>query len=352
MILHIFPENSEKFGYSLIKFLNSHFARESNYFVVVGNQRWNNIFDKKDNINFINNINEIDKDVIKQANKIILHSFFTKHLVSYMLFHKKYNKKSIWIIWGGDLYPYLSHKNFKAKIYNFFRRIVIKRLKGIASLVYGDFKIAQEKYDFKGKYYQAIYYSEQKNEQLLNLEYKPIDKMGEIKIIIGNSATRSNNHAEILQILKKWKSRNIKIYCPLSYGDMNYAEYIKNLGRQYFGDKFEEINRFLPLNEYNELLNEMDIGIFNSDRQQGLGNIYPLLLLKKKIYIRRDTSMWEELHNREKIELFAIENIKNEKFDEFIYSDDQMLNNNKEKIIKRNSSQNAYKIWQKLLKEE
>ena len=48
----------------------------------------------------------------------------------------------------------------------------------------------------------------------------PKDEKQIINILIGNSATETNNHIEVLDLLSKFKNEDIKIYVPLSYGDM------------------------------------------------------------------------------------------------------------------------------------
>ena len=44
--------------------------------------------------------------------------------------------------------------------------------------------------------------------------------------------------------------------------------------------------------EYASLLATCSSGIFDNNRQQGMGNISLLLYLGKKVYIREDTAMW------------------------------------------------------------
>ena len=61
---------------------------------------------------------------------------------------------------------------------------------------------------------------------------------GTIKILLGNSATESNQHKEAFELLEKYKNKNIKIYVPLSYGPEKYADEIEQLGMHIFGEKF------------------------------------------------------------------------------------------------------------------
>ena len=42
------------------------------------------------------------------------------------------------------------------------------------------------------------------------------DKYGSIRILLGNSATKTNRHVEAMQMLSKIKDENIEVFAPLS----------------------------------------------------------------------------------------------------------------------------------------
>lgn len=111
-------------------------------------------------------------------------------------------------------------------------------------------------------------------------------------IQIGNSADPSNNHIEIFDKLRAYKNENIEIICPLSYGNLQYRNEVIKKGNEIFGDKFNPIMDFLPLEEYLLQLSKIDIAIFNHKRQQAIGNITSLLGFGKKVYIRDDITTW------------------------------------------------------------
>lgn len=46
--------------------------------------------------------------------------------------------------------------------------------------------------------------------------------------------------------------------------------------------------------EYCSFLSEMDVAVFNNNRQQGMANIALLANLGTKVFIRNDTSMWDQ----------------------------------------------------------
>jgi len=106
-----------------------------------------------------------------------------------------------------------------------------------------------------------------------------------INIQLGNSATDTNHHLEVLQRLEKFKDENIQIFAPLSYGDEAYAKEVILKGKEMFGEKFMPLTEFMPFEKYMEFLSEIDIAIFNHRRQQAFGNIISLVGMGKKVYL-------------------------------------------------------------------
>jgi len=114
-----------------------------------------------------------------------------------------------------------------------------------------------------------------------------------INILLGNSAFHTNNHKYLIDKLAAYSDREIKIYCPLSYGPKDYAEQIENYGKKIFKKKFIAIKKNLPLNQYLSLLNKIDIALFDHKRQQALGNSISLAQRGAKIYMDCETSQFK-----------------------------------------------------------
>lgn len=112
-----------------------------------------------------------------------------------------------------------------------------------------------------------------------------------LKILVGNSATYSNNHLEIFDILKQ-KVDDFTIVCPLNYGDMNYAQKIEAKGNELFKTKFKPLIDFLPLEQYNELQAQCSIVIMNHYRQQAAGNIIAALLLGSRVFMSKHSPLY------------------------------------------------------------
>ncbi len=331
MIIHIFPQ--EKFTVPFIKFINENFHNKDHVFLVYGRH---NAYDEKtvekfNNIKYI--LDKSDKKTfikyIKEGDKIILHSLYLfKWMFLYLLINIKISKKCSWVIWGSDLY---SHRLKKIRLKNMLlelvKRSLAKRFEYIITLSKNDYKLAKDWYKVKGEYREGIYINPIKLKYLENIKTSKERNNKKINIQIGNSADEDNMHLEILDILSKYKDENIMIYVPLSYGSKKYALEVKEYGERKFKDKFVAMLDFLDKNEYGKFLGEIDIAIFNNNRQQALGNIRALAYLGTKIYMRNDTTMWTDFIS-DGYKLNTIKELENETFNEFIFNDNGKIVSN------------------------
>ncbi|WP_187106715.1 TDP-N-acetylfucosamine:lipid II N-acetylfucosaminyltransferase [Fusobacterium mortiferum] len=341
--LHIM--HNEKFINDFTKFINCNFEDKEHLFLIINgiseeilkiNKSTNVIVykskDKNIIIEYINIINFLKK-YSYGSKKIYIHGIFGKYLLLFFFIFRNYLKKSYWIIWGGDLYSYRGRKKgILRKIYYKIEKYVKGNFKGYITLMKGDYMLAQQWYGARGKLLYSFTYPS-------NL-YKNIkieqSKKEYLAIQIGNSAIFTNNHYEIFDKLEKYKEKNIKLYCPLSYGDKEYAKKIIERGKELFGEKFIPMTEFLEYSKYLEFLSEIDIAIFAHDRQQAFGNITSLLSMKKTIYIKEEISTYETLIN------LGI-NLKSfDKFENLEVLDEELLENNK-RIIKEYFSEKKLK---------
>ena len=118
-----------------------------------------------------------------------------------------------------------------------------------------------------------------------------------VNILIGNSADPSNNHFEALEIAKEQVFNSYHVYCPLSYGNPGYAKEVIKHGETLFGNHFTGLTDFIPIDNYNRFLSEIDVALFNHKRQQAIGNITFLAGMGKKVFLRSDITTWSFLRN-------------------------------------------------------
>ncbi len=341
---------NEKFIAPFIEFIRENFDFNEHFFIIIGG-----LPESKHPIPTYKNVMVMDRELIQKkhllkyssilkphfekAQKVIIHSLFIPGVIDYLFINRRFAKKSYWVIWGGDLYSF--RKKSTSLIHKFFRfrkKTVISNLAGFLTFIEGDYELAKKWWGAKGKYYQCIVYPSNFFKNIEINSKKNLDDS--INIQIGNSADPSNNHMEILHKLAKYKDHNIKIIVPLSYGNQEYANKIIEQGNAIFGEKFKPLVDFMPFDEYVRLLGQIDIAIFNHDRQQAMGNIITLLGLGKKIYLKKDTTPWKTFKNLNitvyDIEKFNITPIEN-----------QVAEDNKLKIKKYFSKENAVKELKK-----
>ena len=92
-------------------------------------------------------------------------------------------------------------------------------------------------------------------------------------ILVGNSASTTNNHADVFDLLSRIDVGDRRVVVPLSYGDGAYRDAVIEYGRRLLGDRLEPIVTFLPLDQYNQLIARCDVAIMGHRRQEALGNI-------------------------------------------------------------------------------
>lgn len=338
--LHIWP--NEKFTTPYIKFINENFDKEEHLFIIVGegNEIYQdgNVIEVKGNLrgtlNIINNI--------YQYEQVYLHSLFTPKIIKILFLQPWLLKKCRWIIWGGDLYQYRTSKNtFTDKLYETLRKVIIRKMGYIISLVKGDYVLAQKWYKTKAKNLNGRYINPISYEYLDNLPI--INEKREVFIQIGNSGDSSNLHLEALDLLKGFAEENIKIFMPLSYGGTeDYKNSVIKHGKKIYGEKFVPMLDFLSPDAYGAYLSSIDIALFNNNRQQALGNIYALLYLEKKVFIKSDTTMWDSISDELGLGVYEINTLTELTFGQFIEKQD---NENKEIIKKITGKQELIKIW-------
>lgn len=115
-------------------------------------------------------------------------------------------------------------------------------------------------------------------------------------LLVGNSATPTNNHAEVFKIIAdRVDLSGRKIIVPLSYGDEVYRDRVINLGQKLFGSAFEPLTDFLSYDEYIRILTSCGTLMMNHLRQQALGNICISALLGAKLLLNRRNPLFDWL---------------------------------------------------------
>lgn len=262
-----------------------------------------------DNVYFV-----IDKKIpsnldLSNVSKVIIH-FLSLDKINFFVNHVSRKLPTYWILWGADLYNSLlfskgmalydepRYLNWKLRLYmwiapwGYSTRSEKKYLTFIENYINCFIADCKQEYQlmqhYLGKvasnlvYKEFFYYSidEILGKQLIQCQVK-----GNV-ILLGNSASFTNNHYYAMKILSKLNLGDKNIVTPISYsGTAKYRTHVKKIGRRLFGSKYSALESFLSLADYNELMITAEVCVFGSWRQEAVGNIVIALYLGAKVFL-------------------------------------------------------------------
>ena len=348
VIVHIII--NDKFTGEYINFFKKRFDKYENIFITKDNPYKVELLNQ-DNVYWLRDYQQLilDKEIkyfFKISSKIIMSGAWIT--AAWMddcdddIMEKLYIQ-----MWGGDFYHVGNFERYGVNKKKAERRRIncIRRCKALIYLIEGEEKKFEEITHIYKPYFIARmpFYSQKKYIYTPNNEY-----WYENRVIVGNSATRDNKHLEIFQLLSKWKDK-IKVFVPLSYGgDHGYAKEVIEEGKMIFKENFYPIVNIMEKQEYIDLLSTCRVGIYPNERQRALGNIYIMLDLGRKVYMRNDTTMYEMFRERE-IDIHDVNDIDSESLDEFLYQAEEMGEKNKENRRKYWTLDDMINEWRRIL---
>ena len=326
--LHILWHPDVKFNPKFVKMINT----ESEYFnskdhlfvtphknVYEALQEYTNVVHfGKPNQNLINKLG-------KYANWIFVHSLNCSR--SRLIFtKKKYAQKVIWRTWGHDVRPfeYYEFSGLKKLLYKVLWKLYVNKVKNFHAIgVANDIDVCNFKNVFGDMPFVKLNYSYDPQRDELLKEFKnrksPPDNRP-YRILVGHSGSEWNRHIEAMGSISKFSKENITVCLILSYNtESAYTTKVKEAAYQFFGDKVEIIENFMPYYDYLEYLFNIDCAIFLQKHSAGLGNMSCLLYFNKLVYISPDSD-FAKVCNSKSIPFLDFTTIENMNFNEFISS--------------------------------
>lgn len=353
MIVHIFPY--EKFTQEYIKFIHDEFDIEEHIFLVYGhNDSYAICVNHMYNVYFLDKMDDIFNKqetyaLVLQSSKIIFHFFkYKQHLYKQV---KKIMHKSYLVFWGGDFYSLFERtdrplfQQIKSNVKDAMKVYLIHRSKAVINLVEADYKVLQKRTLYHGKHFRGKYIA---NHDLRNQYIDHPKSDDPYLVLVGNSATPTNQHEDVIEWLSRYRDENVKFIFPLSYGNSAYREKIITLGHKKLGSSFEPLTDFMDYDSYMELLSKCCVGIFNNNRQQGMGNINAMVLYGAKTYLRTDTSMWTEFTTKRQTVHFDIMSIPFLSFEGFLQMEEPYKTHNKNKLLEASNREVTFELWTKI----
>lgn len=231
----------------------------------------------------------------------------------YIVKNKPEQLKVVWMVWGKDAYDYFeSYEQFEPVTKTYLKTNWRTKFKNTIfydiyhKFIYGVYTINKEKdISHKINYLTTVLPTEFeliKSEFNLKADFIPYnydslnhllsnDKNYQLggNILIGNSATPSNNH---LDVFDKLKNIEHKIIVPLNYGEKYYKRLIIQKGHEKFGPKFQPLTTFIPFDEYQKIVFSCNSMVMHHIRQQGLGNILLALYVGIRVFLNNKSSTY------------------------------------------------------------
>ena len=259
--------------------------------------------------------------IVNAYDLIVLHFLDTKY--DRLLQNAALKPKILWIGWGGDyywladtladfhMYKPLTRKlvskimgnqlvYFFSKKVNRIRRkrrlrLINTGISYFAPVLPDDYQLIKKSHpDFKPQYVQWNYGN---LEQHYIKGYEDFTVTGN-DILLGNSATPTNNHLDVFEVLAKIHVNNHIILLPLNYGDLNYGKIIQQKVMGLFPQQAHVLSEFMPYEEYMKLLQNCGNVVMGHIRQQALGNIVAMLYVGAKVYFYKDSVTYAFFKNR------------------------------------------------------
>lgn len=238
-----------------------------------------------------------------QYDKVFIH-YFTPLLYRWVA--QNQFRELNWAVWGGDLYNLSSldrmcyepitqkryvGKDFSMKkiLYetkvwvtqNAYREKAYAKVNNILTWMRQEYLFALRHLKVQANH-QFFFYENQFPYEKLDAIPKKRPDTNEVSLIIGNSASPTNNHMDLVQFLDSNKVK-ANLFIPISYGDSRYISFLKKNLRYSYGN-LEFIERHMPFEEYLQFISEADALVMNTIRPQGYGNVLMMLYMNRPVY--------------------------------------------------------------------
>ena len=137
-----------------------------------------------------------------------------------------------------------------------------------------------------------------------SIQVKPSDG----NILLGNSATPTNNHLDVLSVVRVCRQSCQRIIVPLSYGDQQYLKWLEPQIQEPY---VQPIYDYLPSEDYYRIIGSCSYAVFGIVRQQAMGNILYALNNGVKVFLYENSIAYKSLKMSGYV-VFSIESMTKE----------------------------------------
>lgn len=292
----------DKFIKDYVDFVNGYFSKNDHCFIIYGAEtaEYGELY--AENVIWLHSQGQV-KDVKRRlllAGRIILHGLWQDFYLNFFIQDPGLLTKTIWVIWGGDLYRYRElgadeRKSEKERVRAWFAQNV-RFMAGIP----GDYKYAREWYKTRAFLLEqvTIFYPSNLYRGELNIKKWEISNSTKYyNVLLGNSATPTNLHLDGINVLRGYTEFEFKVIAPLTYGNDSYRKTVIEAGFNLLGDKFVPLVEHLPHSKYSSLISSIHFMLLPHNRQQAFGTICEGLSKGSHILLRDNTSHFGYLGN-------------------------------------------------------
>lgn len=172
-----------------------------------------------------------------------------------------------------------------------YKKYFIKRCSYILTSQYGfNFVVNNYETNCKNKYFNLLNTFSIDECSWLN-EAKKTDT--DISIMIGHRGTWSSRHIPVLKRLHTILGGEVKVICPLVYGNSDCIKEVVQVGNELFNDKYICIQNWQEKQEYYRYLNDnVDVAIFNNESSEGANTIFFLVYAGKKVFVSKENEVY------------------------------------------------------------
>lgn len=252
----------------------------------------------------------------READVIVLHSLALRTSeVSRM--GSKLARKIVWCIWGHDLYAPREPKSLYSRLRRWLADRRIREFRAIVAGFKYDEVLIRKLFGTRIPVYNALYASGYFQNDVDRIVQNHTRTDSRLNIQVGHSGYQFLQHEKQLDRLAAYKEKQIVITLIFSYGEKEYIDRVTQYAIDIFGeDKVRIIREFLGWEEYIDLLCDVDIAVFDYERQAAFGNLILLSSLGKKLYLS-PTGIMSQAFRAEGIDTFVCSEIGSISFETF-----------------------------------
>jgi dTDP-N-acetylfucosamine:lipid II N-acetylfucosaminyltransferase len=252
----------------------------------------------------------------EKINKIIIH-YLNLPAIDFLNSIESKGVKIYWVFWGGDGYRhpelkknlYLSRTtsvlkrinprggvkkildNYRTYAFKYKLEKALKRIDYCCTQIKGDYQLIMNAIPNLTMQHKYFAYRGVEYVQIKPKVYNP--PRAKLSLLVGNSANPTNNHLDILALLKNYDSHIDSITCPLSYsGSKEYINEVVDFGKKMFGVKFKPLIKFLEFDKYQQVMENINVAVFYHTRQQAYSNTLMMLEQNKKILMNPESTLY------------------------------------------------------------